>query len=148
MATPATDDQDSRSAVPVDFPCHQPPCGARDRMQRVGALSGDSQFRCMTVTTAARLLFLTRKHLFRSSSLQTKVVSLFASDAMHLKERQPSEFTNFAQSKQVLASFWMVVETHLRQKFKSADANIAGSGHQTGILQHLGEEQWHCRSRL
>ena len=27
---------------------------------------------------------------------------------------------------QVLASFWTVVETHLRQMFKSADANIAG----------------------
>ena len=57
LATPATDDQDRRSAVPVDFPCHQPPSGVRDRLQRVGALSGDSQFRCMTVTTAARLLF-------------------------------------------------------------------------------------------
>ena len=45
--------------------------------------------------------FLIRKHLFRSSSLQTKVLSLFVFDAVHLKERQPSEFTNFAQRKHV-----------------------------------------------
>ena len=45
--------------------------------------------------------FLIRKDLFKSSSLQTKVLSIIVSEATHLKERQPSEFINFAQSTHV-----------------------------------------------
>ena len=37
----------------------------------------------------------------------------------------------------VLASTWKVVETHLRQKFKSADDYFSDSGYQTGMPQHL-----------